>query len=57
MTDEGVDVVGRVLHDVEDVTIVITPRSWLAWDMASLFFPTLEESGIPLDRPERWFLV
>ena len=57
MTDEGLDVVGRVLHDIEDVTIVITPRSWLAWDMASMFFPALEEAGIPLDRPERWFLA
>lgn len=56
MTQEGLDVVGRALAEVEDVTIAVTPRRWLAWDIESGFYAPLREAGIPLDEPERWFL-
>ncbi len=55
MTEEGVAVVGRALAEVEDVTIVVTPAHWRAWDMASTFFPYLVEAGIAMDEPGRWF--
>ncbi|MGH8934413.1 MAG: pyridoxamine 5'-phosphate oxidase family protein [Egibacteraceae bacterium] len=35
MTGDGLKVVGRVLQEVEDVTIVVTPERWIAWDMES----------------------
>jgi PPOX class probable F420-dependent enzyme len=56
MTDEGLDVIAPVLAADEDVTIAITPRRWLAWDIESGFYEPLRDAGIPLDRPERWFL-
>lgn len=55
MTDEGLDVVGGLLHEVEDVTLVITPRRWLAWDWDTAVVPELEAAGIPMDDPARWF--
>jgi hypothetical protein len=39
----------------QDVTIVVTPERWRAWDMASTFFRYLVEAGIPMDEPGRWF--
>ena len=55
MTEEGVAVVGRALAEVEDITIVVTPVGWRAWDMASTVVPYLVEAGIPMDQPGRWF--
>jgi YD repeat-containing protein len=55
MTEEGVAVVGRALAEVEDITIVVTPVRWRAWDMASTVVPYLVEAGIPMDQPGRWF--
>jgi PPOX class probable F420-dependent enzyme len=56
MTADGLAVIGRILADEEDVTISVTPRRWLAWDIESGFLQPLREAGIPLDEPERWFL-
>ena len=55
MTEEGVAVVGRALAEVEDVTIVVTPVRWRAWDMASTFVPYLIDAGVAMDEPRRWF--
>lgn len=57
MTDEGLDVVGGFMHEVEDVTVVITPHRWLAWDWETGFVAELEAAGIPMDDPGRWFRV
>jgi PPOX class probable F420-dependent enzyme len=56
MTDEGLDVVGSLMHEVEDVTIVITPHRWLAWSFESKAVPELSAAGIPMDDLERWFV-
>jgi PPOX class probable F420-dependent enzyme len=56
MTQEGLDVIGPILAAAEDVTIAITPRRWLAWDIEPGFYQPLREAGIPLETPERWFL-
>jgi PPOX class probable F420-dependent enzyme len=56
MTEDGVDVIGSILADEEDVTIVVTPRRWLSWDVESGFYEPLRAIGIPLDEPQRWFL-
>ena len=55
MTEQGVAVVGRALAEVEDITIVVTPVRWRAWDMASTVVPYLVEAGIPMDQPGRRF--
>jgi hypothetical protein len=56
MTDEGLDVVGSVMHEVEDVTIVITPHRWLAWSFESDVVPEFSAAGIPMDDLTRWFV-
>jgi PPOX class probable F420-dependent enzyme len=56
MTDEGLDVVGSLMHEAEDVTIVITPHRWLAWAFDSEVVPELSAAGIPMDNPARWFI-
>jgi PPOX class probable F420-dependent enzyme len=56
MTEDGVDVIGRLLAEDDDVTIAVTPRRWLTWDIESGFYAPLRAAGIPLDEPERWFL-
>jgi PPOX class probable F420-dependent enzyme len=55
MTDEGLDVVGGLMHEVEDVTIVITPDRWLSWSFASEVVPEFSAAGIPMDDLARWF--
>ena len=55
MTEEGVAVVGRALAEIEDVTIVVTPARWRAWDMAATFVPYLVDAGVAMDEPGRWF--
>lgn len=55
MTDDGLDAVGSLMHEVEDVTIVITPHRWLAWSFESEVVPELSAAGIPMDDPARWF--
>ena len=55
MTDEGLEAVGSLMHEVEDVTIVITPHRWLAWAFESEVVPELSAAGIPMDDPSRWF--
>ncbi|WP_369135521.1 pyridoxamine 5'-phosphate oxidase family protein [Modestobacter sp. I12A-02662] len=57
MTAEGLDVVGGLLHEVEDVTIVVTPDRWLAWSLESDVVPELSAAGIPMDDPSRWFTI
>ena len=56
MTPDGLDVIGGILAEDEDVTIVVTPRRWLSWDIESGFYQPLRELGISLDQPDRWFL-
>jgi hypothetical protein len=56
MTDEGLEVVGGLMHEVEDVTIVITPHRWLAWSFESSAVPELSAAGIPMDDLARWFV-
>jgi PPOX class probable F420-dependent enzyme len=56
MTPHGLDVVGRILAEDEDVTIVVTPQRWLSWDIESGFYQPLRELGIALDEPDRLFL-
>ena len=56
MTDEGLDVVGSVMHEVEDLTIVITPQHWLAWSFESDVVPEFAAAGIPMDDLARWFV-
>jgi PPOX class probable F420-dependent enzyme len=56
MTDDGLDVIGSILAEDEDVTIVVTPRRWLTWDIETGFYQPLRDAGIPLDEPQRWFL-
>ena len=56
MTDEGLNVVGSLLHEVEDVTIVITPHHWLTWAFESEVVPELSAAGIPMNDPARWFV-
>ena len=55
MTDAGLTVVGGLLATIEDVTIVVTPRSWQAWDIETTFYRALADAGIPLDDPDRFF--
>lgn len=57
MTDEGLDVVGGLMHEVEDVTLVITPHRWLSWDWQTGFVADLEAAGISMADPARWFRV
>jgi F420H(2)-dependent biliverdin reductase len=52
VTDEGLDVVGSVMHEFEDVTIVITPRRWLAWSFDSVVVPEFRRRGHPDGRPD-----
>ena len=54
-TDAGLEMVGPLLEQNEDVTIAITPRRWSAWDIQSTFFAALQDAGIPLDGAENWF--
>jgi PPOX class probable F420-dependent enzyme len=56
MTDEGLEVVGGLMHEVEDVTLVITPRHWVAWSFASDVVPEFSAAGIPMDDLHRWFV-
>jgi PPOX class probable F420-dependent enzyme len=56
MTDEGLDVVGSAMHQVEDVTIVITPHRWLTWSFESEVVPEFSAAGIPMDDLTRWFV-
>jgi PPOX class probable F420-dependent enzyme len=55
MTVDGVDVIGSILADDEDVTIVVTPRRWLTWDIETGLYEPLRDAGIPVDEPRRWF--
>lgn len=55
MTDEGLDVVGTLMHEVEDVTLVITPHRWLSWDWQTGVVAELEAAGVPMEDPARWF--
>lgn len=57
MTDEGLAVVGRLLHEVEDVTLVVTPRRWRAWSFGTDLVPRLAAAGIPMDDLGRWFVL
>jgi PPOX class probable F420-dependent enzyme len=57
MTDDGLDVIGAVLAEDEDVTIAVTPQRWLAWDIETGFYQPLRDAGICLDEPQRWFLT
>lgn len=57
MTEEGLALVGTFLATVEDVTIVVTPQRWSAWDIESTFYRVLAEAGIPLEDPDRLFLA
>lgn len=54
-TEVGLETVGPLLEQTEDVTIAITPRRWSAWDIQSTFFAALQDAGIPLDGAESWF--
>jgi hypothetical protein len=56
MTREGLDVIGPTLAAAEDVTIAVTPRRCLAWDIESGLYQPLRDVGIPLDKPEQSFL-
>jgi PPOX class probable F420-dependent enzyme len=56
MTDDGLDVIGSILAEEEDVTIAVTPHRWLTWDIESGFYQPLRAAGIALDEPQRWFL-
>jgi PPOX class probable F420-dependent enzyme len=56
MTDDGLDVIGSILAEDEDVTIAVTPQRWLTWDIETGFYQQLRDTGIPLDEPQRWFL-
>lgn len=51
-TEADLETVGPLLEQTEDVTIVITPRSWSAWDIQSTFFAALQEVGLALDDAE-----
>ncbi len=51
-TDAGLEMMGPMLEQNEDVTIAITPRRWSAWDIQSTFFVALQEAGIALDDAE-----
>jgi PPOX class probable F420-dependent enzyme len=55
MTAEGLDVVGELMHEVEDVTIVMTPHRWLAWSLESTAVPELSDAGVPMGDLSRWF--
>jgi PPOX class probable F420-dependent enzyme len=55
MTAEGLDVVGGLMHEVEDVTIVITPHRWLAWSWESNVVPELSAAGVAMGDPSRFF--
>jgi hypothetical protein len=57
MTAEGLDVVGGLMHEVEDVTVVVTPQRWLAWSLESDVVPEPSAAGIPMDDPSRWFTI
>jgi PPOX class probable F420-dependent enzyme len=54
-TDAGLETVGPLLKQTEDVSIAITPRTWRAWDIQSTFFAALQQAGIPLDDAESSF--
>jgi PPOX class probable F420-dependent enzyme len=55
MTAEGLDVVGSLMHEEEDVTIVITPQRWLAWSFDSDVVPEFSAAGVPMSDLSRWF--
>lgn len=55
LTERGEEQLGSVLARYDDVAIVVTPRSWMAWDM-SAFNATLVAHGLQLDQAEQWFL-
>jgi PPOX class probable F420-dependent enzyme len=57
MTDDGLDVIGAILAETEDVTIAVTPQRWLAWDIEAGFYQHLRDAGLSLDEPQRWFLT
>jgi hypothetical protein len=54
-TEAGLEIVGPLLEQNEDVTIAITPRRWSAWDIQSTFYAALQDASIPLDDAENWF--
>lgn len=54
-SEAGLETVGPLLEQTEDVTIAVTPRRWSAWDIQSTFFAAVQEAGIPLDDAEGWF--
>jgi PPOX class probable F420-dependent enzyme len=55
MTDVGFDAIGSLVAAAEDVTVVVTPHTWLAWDFESGFLAALDAGGVRLDDAGRWF--
>jgi PPOX class probable F420-dependent enzyme len=54
LTELGEEHLGSVLARYDDVALVVTPQSWLAWDMAALN-ATMVADGVRLDDSENWF--
>lgn len=55
LTERGEEQVGKVMSIYDDVTIAVTPRTWMTWDMTALY-ATLAEHGLPIDEADDWFL-
>lgn len=55
LTERGEDQVGKVMSIYDDVTIAVTPETWMAWDMNALY-ATFAEHGLSIDEADEWFL-
>ncbi len=55
-TASGQHACGDLLDEMDDVAIVITPNSWLNWDL-STFMDALVARGIDPTRADTWFLA
>ncbi|MGH8923088.1 MAG: pyridoxamine 5'-phosphate oxidase family protein [bacterium] len=54
LTDQGEEMVGKVMSIYDDATITVIPEKWMAWDMSALY-TTFAEHGLPLDETGDWF--
>lgn len=54
LTAAGEEACGRVLADVDDVTIVVTPERWLAWDVGGLM-AAFAAGGADMAQAGAWF--